>query len=287
MRRDLGRSGIEVSAVGMGCWAIGGPFWDGETPLGWGEVDDQESIRAVHAALDRGVDFFDTANVYGAGHSERVLGQAVAGRRPQVVIATKFSSVFDETTRQVTGSDATPGGIRAACEDSLRRLNTDYIDLYQFHDNGYPAEKAAPVRETLEQLVLELPPRVEDREDGHGIAIDAVDETIRPDHELPPGAHLEAGQLGDHAATRRAGFERGGTSFDPPQHALGNLLGIQREEADDLLEVADRDLGPLDAEAAPSHPGQSARSPFAPGGRPLPVSPCGPARRPPLPVPAL
>ena len=115
MRRDLGRSGIEVSAVGMGCWAIGGPFWDGETPLGWGEVDDQESIRAVHAALDRGVDFFDTANVYGAGHSERVLGQAVAGRRPQVVIATKFSSVFDETTRQVTGSDATPGGIRAAC----------------------------------------------------------------------------------------------------------------------------------------------------------------------------
>jgi len=153
MRRVLGRSGIEVSAVGMGCWAIGGPFWDGETPLGWGEVDDQESIRAIHAALDRGVDFFDTANVYGAGHSERVLGQAVAGRRSQVVIATKFNSVFDETTRQVTGSDATPGGIRAACEDSLRRLNTDYIDLYQFHDNGYPAEKAAPVRETLEQLV--------------------------------------------------------------------------------------------------------------------------------------
>jgi aryl-alcohol dehydrogenase-like predicted oxidoreductase len=153
MRRTLGHSGIEVSALGMGCWAIGGPFWAGETPLGWGEVDDEESIRAIHAALDRGVNFFDTANVYGAGHSERVLGRAVAGRRSNVVIATKFNAVFDEATRQVTGADPSPEGIRKACEESLRRLNTDYIDLYQFHDNNYPAEKAAPVRETLEKLV--------------------------------------------------------------------------------------------------------------------------------------
>jgi aryl-alcohol dehydrogenase-like predicted oxidoreductase len=153
MRRVLGRSGIKVSALGMGCWAIGGLFWAGETPLGWGEVDDQESIRAIHAALDRGVNFFDTANVYGAGHSERVLGRALAGRRSDVVIATKFSTLFDETTRQVAGSDASPEGIRQACEDSLRRLNTDYIDLYQFHANEYPAEKVAPVRETLETLV--------------------------------------------------------------------------------------------------------------------------------------
>jgi len=155
MKRVLGRSGIEVSALGMGCWAIGGPFWSGETPLGWGEVDDGESVRAIHAALGRGVTFFDTANVYGAGHSERVLGRAVAGRRSEAVIATKFNAVFDEATRQVTGSDTTPDGIRKACEDSLRRLNTDYIDLYQFHDNGFPADKAAPVREALEVLVKE------------------------------------------------------------------------------------------------------------------------------------
>lgn len=153
MKRTLGRSGIEVSALGMGCWAIGGPFWSGETPHGWGEVDDEESIRAVHAALDRGINFFDTANVYGAGHSERVLGRALAGRRAQVVIATKFNALFDETTRQVTGSDSSSEGIRRACEESLRRLNTDIIDLYQFHDNGFPAEKAAPVRDTLEALV--------------------------------------------------------------------------------------------------------------------------------------
>jgi aryl-alcohol dehydrogenase-like predicted oxidoreductase len=155
MIRKLGRSGIEVSALGMGCWAIGGPFWSGETPLGWGEVDDEESIRAIHAALDLGVTLFDTANVYGAGHSERVLARAFAGRRGQVVIATKFNAVFDETTHQVTGSDPTPEGIRSACEASLKRLNTDTIDLYQFHDNDYPPEKAVPVRETLEALVSE------------------------------------------------------------------------------------------------------------------------------------
>lgn len=155
LSRTLGRSGIEVSALGMGCWAIGGPFWSGDTPLGWGEVDDNESIAAIHAALDHGVYFFDTANVYGAGHSERVLGQALAGRRDKVVIATKFSSLFDETTRQANGSDASPAGIRRACEESLRRLQTDVIDLYQFHDNGFPASRAQPVRDTLEALVQE------------------------------------------------------------------------------------------------------------------------------------
>ena len=153
--RTLGRSNIEISALGMGCWAIGGPFWAGETPLGWGEVDDNESIRAIHTALDLGVTFFDTANVYGAGHSEKVLARALAGKRNQVVLATKFNAVFDETTRQVTGSDSTPTGIRKACEDSLRRLETDYIDLYQFHDNGFPPEQARPVRETLETLLAE------------------------------------------------------------------------------------------------------------------------------------
>lgn len=154
-QRVLGRSGIAVSAMGMGCWAIGGPFWSGTEPHGWGEVDDDESIRAIHCALDLGITFFDTANVYGAGHSERVLGRALAGRRSSVVIATKFNSLFDEQTRQVTGQSALPADIRKACEDSLRRLNTDVIDLYQFHDNGYPAEKAEPVRDTLEALTSE------------------------------------------------------------------------------------------------------------------------------------
>ncbi len=153
--RTLGRSGITVSALGMGCWAIGGPFWRDDTPVGWGQVDDVESTRAIHRALDLGVTFFDTADVYGAGHSERVLGRALDARRSEVVIATKFGNVFDEETRVITGSDQSPVFIRQACEASLARLDTDYIDLYQFHNGGYDPASAVEVRETLEELVTE------------------------------------------------------------------------------------------------------------------------------------
>jgi aryl-alcohol dehydrogenase-like predicted oxidoreductase len=118
-------------------------------------VDDDESIRAIHRAFDLGVTFFDTADVYGAGHSERVLGRALADRRDQVVIATKFGNTFDEDTRQITGSDASPDYVRRACEASLRRLNTDYIDLYQFHVNNYDPDQAGAVRDVLEDLVAE------------------------------------------------------------------------------------------------------------------------------------
>lgn len=155
LQRRLGRSDIQISAMGLGCWAIGGPYGKGDTPHGWGEVDDNESIRAIHRGLELGVTFFDTADVYGAGHSERVLARAVEGQRDKVVIATKFGNVFDESTRQVTGSSAAPDYIRQACEASLRRLNTDYIDLYQFHLNDFPADQADAVRDTLETLVNE------------------------------------------------------------------------------------------------------------------------------------
>lgn len=151
--RKLGN--LEVSPLGLGCWAIGGPFWAGDQPLGWGEVDDEESIRAIHAGLDMGANFLDTADVYGAGHSERVLARALKGRRDKVIIATKFGYTFDETTKQTGPSNASPAYIRQACEASLRRLNTDYLDLYQFHINSYPAEEAAPVRDTCEELVKE------------------------------------------------------------------------------------------------------------------------------------
>ena len=153
--RQLGRSGIQVSAMGLGCWAIGGPFWAGDDAVGWGEVDDDESISAIHRALDLGVNFFDTADVYGTGHSEHVLGHALAGHRDQVVIATKFGNTFDRSTRQITGSDASPEYIRQACEASLQRLNIDYIDLYQFHLNDYDPDQAGAVRDVLEELVRE------------------------------------------------------------------------------------------------------------------------------------
>ena len=154
--RRLGRSDLKVSALGLGCWAMGGPWaYDGE-PAGWGGVEDAESIRAIHCALDAGVNFFDTAANYGCGHSEQILGRAIAGRRDKVILATKFGYVIDEESRIVTRNDnSLVKRIRPDCEGSLRRLNTDYIDLYQFHRDDYEPEKAAEVREALEGLVTE------------------------------------------------------------------------------------------------------------------------------------
>jgi aryl-alcohol dehydrogenase-like predicted oxidoreductase len=153
--RTLGRSGIAVSGMGLGCWAIGGPFWLDGKPDGWGEVDDDESIRAIHRALDLGVRFFDTADIYGTGHSEEVLGRALEGRRDEVVIATKFGYTFDAATRSGTGTDASPAYVHKACRDSLRRLRTDVIDLYQLHIWSLPLAQAEEVAGVLEELRAE------------------------------------------------------------------------------------------------------------------------------------
>ena len=159
--RKLGRSGIEVSAVGLGCWAIGGPLWyqSGEKriALSYGQVNDNDSIRAIHRALDLGLNFFDTADAYGAGHSERILGQAVEGRRDDVIIASKFGGIFDETTKTWLGDPdlIQPETIRKACDASLKRLNTDYIDLYLFHCKEYDANLAADLLPVMETLVDE------------------------------------------------------------------------------------------------------------------------------------
>ncbi|WP_020519024.1 aldo/keto reductase [Catelliglobosispora koreensis] len=151
--RTLGRSGIEVSALGFGCWAIGGPFWAGEQPLGWGAVDDDESIQAIHRALDLGVTFFDTASNYGAGHSERVLGKALQGRRDDVVIASKFGYTFIEESRQATGEDGSVAYMLSCLDGVLSRLGTDYLDLYQLHLGGLPIDDALLLIEPLEELV--------------------------------------------------------------------------------------------------------------------------------------
>jgi aryl-alcohol dehydrogenase-like predicted oxidoreductase len=153
-RRRLGKSGIEVSAIGLGCWAIGGMCWQDGKPIGWAGVDDDQSVLALRSALDLGVNFFDTADVYGCGHSERILGRAFAGLRDRIVIATKFGMVFDEATRTVAGRDYTPKYIRRACESSLRRLQSDFIDLYQFHLAKFDGD-AGSVLQILEDLRAE------------------------------------------------------------------------------------------------------------------------------------
>ncbi len=155
LTRTLGRSGIKVSAIGLGCWAAGGVSPNGDSANGWSGVNDDETIRAIQHSLALGITFFDTANVYGSGHSERILAKALAGHRHEVMIATKFGWSFDEQTLADTGPNTTPEGIRKSCESSLRRLQTDYIDLFQFHINDFPVEQAEPVRATLEALVSE------------------------------------------------------------------------------------------------------------------------------------
>lgn len=113
--RKLGRTDISVSVVALGCWPFAGDS-------NWGEQDDSASIETVHAALDAGVNFFDTAEAYGAGRSEEVLGKALLGHRQEAVVATK-----------VSGGHLAPADIERACERSLKYLQTDYIDLYQIH----------------------------------------------------------------------------------------------------------------------------------------------------------
>jgi aryl-alcohol dehydrogenase-like predicted oxidoreductase len=131
--RLLGRTGVRVSPLGLGAMNLGGP-----TP-------DEESVRIVHTALDRGVNLFDTANMYNAGRSEEVVGRALAGRRHRVVLATKFHYRMGDGPNDQGNSRL---HILKACEDSLRRLGTDYIDLYQVHR----PEADVPVEETLGAL---------------------------------------------------------------------------------------------------------------------------------------
>ena len=151
--RKLGRSDIEVSAMGLGCWAIGGPMTFDGVPAGWGQVDDAESIRALHRSLDLGISLFDTADVYGCGHSERLLGRALADRRDRVVIATRVALLFDEQLRRAGGANVSPEYIRGPCEASLHRLGTDYIDLYQLHGALGAGGTAEDVVAVMEELV--------------------------------------------------------------------------------------------------------------------------------------
>jgi aryl-alcohol dehydrogenase-like predicted oxidoreductase len=125
--KRLGASDLELTAVGIGAWAMGGGGWK----FAWGPQDDAESIRAIHAALDRGVNWIDTAAVYGLGHSEEVVARALEGRANRPYVFTKGGRVWDANgdIRGVLKADF----LRQECENSLRRLRVDTIDLYQIH----------------------------------------------------------------------------------------------------------------------------------------------------------
>jgi aryl-alcohol dehydrogenase-like predicted oxidoreductase len=126
-KKRLGNSDMELTAIGIGAWAMGGGGW----AFAWGPQDDDESIAAIHAALDRGVNWIDTAAVYGLGHSEEVVARALEGRSNRPYVFTKCERNWD-ANRQIYKS-LKADSIRRECEASLRRLKVDVIDLYQIH----------------------------------------------------------------------------------------------------------------------------------------------------------
>jgi len=136
--QNLGLTDLKISRIGFGCWAMGG--------YGWGKTDDRDSIAAVHKALSLGINFFDTADVYGFGHSEEILSKALGNQRNKVVIATKFGVKWDKNGK--TTRDISPKRVIKALDDSLRRLKIDCILLYQIH---WPDLKT-PISETMEAL---------------------------------------------------------------------------------------------------------------------------------------
>ncbi len=133
-KRKLGRQGLEVSALGLGCMGMSQSY---------GEADEQESIATIHRALELGVTFFDTAEVYGPFKNEELVGRALKGRRKEVVIATKFGFRIEE--EKIAGTDSRPEHIREVVNASLKRLQTDYIDLLYQHR----VDKTVPIEDVI------------------------------------------------------------------------------------------------------------------------------------------
>ena len=126
-KKRLGNSDMELTPIGVGAWAMGGGGWK----FAWGPQDDSESVAAIHAALDHGINWIDTAAVYGLGHSEEVVARALTGRSNRPYVFTKCSRVWDDAGEISSGLKA--DSVRRECEASLRRLKLDTIDLYQIH----------------------------------------------------------------------------------------------------------------------------------------------------------
>ncbi len=148
-RTRLGSTDLTVSRVGFGAWAIGGPAMAGSIAIGWGETDDEVSMQAIRTALDRGITFFDTADFYGLGRSEELIGRVI-GNRFDAVVATKVGHRLKNDGS--IALDYSREHILAACDDSLRRLQRDHIDLYQLHSARLKHLEAGECIDAMQEL---------------------------------------------------------------------------------------------------------------------------------------
>ena len=146
--RKFGNTDLLVSEIGFGAWAIGGGAMIGNTPIGWGDADDAVSKKAIHAALDAGINFFDTADIYGLGHSENLLGKTLPGNKG-IIIATKAGNVSKNDQFTV---DYSKEYLLEACAASLKRLRRDVIDYYQLHSARVLHLENGECIEAMEQL---------------------------------------------------------------------------------------------------------------------------------------
>ena len=148
--RTLGNTGIRVSEIGFGGWAVGGAAEASGTPFGWGRTNDDESLAAIRRARDLGVTFFDTADSYGFGRSESLLGIVLSRKRQDVVIATKVGVTRSADT--ALRKDFSKQHIFSAIDGSLRRLRSDYVDLYQAHNPTIEQLRREEIQEAMERL---------------------------------------------------------------------------------------------------------------------------------------
>lgn len=217
-KRRLGRTDMSITPVGLGAWAIGGGDW----AVGWGNQDDKESIAAIRHAIERGINWIDTAAIYGLGHSEEIVRAALEGmpvaERP--LVFTKCGLRWDDNNRMASPQNvANPASIRAECEASLRRLGVERIDLYQMH---WPARDGTPIEEywrTLLDLKQEGKVRAVGLSNHNAAQLQAAEKLGHVDTLQPPFSAIRR----DFAATELpwcVAHETGVIVYSPMQSGL-------------------------------------------------------------------
>lgn len=193
-KRRLGWTNLELTTIGLGTWAAGGAGWK----YSWGPQDDNDSIKAIHEAIDCGINWIDTAAVYGIGHSEEVLGKAIKNKRKELIIATKCERRWNKDGSEIFGV-LKRESIKQECEDSLKRLGVDVIDLYQIHW-PQPEEDVLEGWEAMQGLIKEGKVRYTGVSNFSSEYMEWIEQIARPASLQPPFSMLRRGIETDELA---------------------------------------------------------------------------------------